>query len=337
MSADRVVHLFVAGPGKASEEEVADLLEDSFPANDVATVNIYYPMISGYFTPAVKAVLAWAGNPDNGGSNAGITWGEGKPDRSAKRAFHVQEEDVNSPDAWVFDDFPDAFSDLEFEKEDETYFLAAVPGEEEEVDDDTFNELVTWVEAAQEQGIDVLNLCAGLDSVNDEDTKSNKPEPTPEPVVDGLQEQVNHAAIQAGKDKEPDLDPFPFDESNFKKWYHNLKGLSLHELLVVKAAATMVQASQVAPEKAAAVQEAPTPVEAVEEPQEPAEPARRGRGRPRTKPRLENQIWDEEANPEDGTGGAWVPRKKGRVPRDARTRTVDLDTGKVTEGEGAED
>lgn len=314
------VALIVAGPGKTTPQEVSDLLDDKFADADL--VDVYYPMGTKEFTPAVEAVLLWADNPNNGGSNVGITVTGTSVGRKSKKYFHIEGPDeAAGPDDWTFDSFAETFT-LDF-GDSEVFFLVAVPQEDEEPDADVLDALVQLVTTAKDTDLPVLDLCAALDDVNlsaPEPEPEPEPEPTPEPAktrgrrkatapkadepVDGLQEEVNSAAQRGTYQSGSDAEIFQQIGDLFHALAHRAEavGASTQTPVNLNKDAGDPEAQPEASEPAAEATEAP----------------RRGRGRPRTTANLQKQIFDADDD-------KWIPRPKGRVARGTKTRTVDLD------------
>jgi hypothetical protein len=194
------------------------------------------------------------------------------------------------------------------------YVIVAIPDDE---DDPFYDEIVEVVEAALERGVPVKDLTKGLDDIRIEEPTEPEAEAddTDETAVD-VGPSPEDGNINVGGEDVP-VEVFTAGLNTAGLEPTNDDRLALIEQWLSDALEMLQEYRQAMP-----VTDAP---EISQEPTEPAEePAPKRRGRPRKNPRLENQLYDEDE-------GEWVARGKGRIPKGTKIRTVDLDSGEVTE------
>lgn len=333
--ANTAVALIVAGTGTVSEAEVFDLLEDRYPPDDFEEVGLIVPVDKDLYTDAVKFAVKWF--DDDANVIPVQTKGAALSRASAKLGDEPQKvekfEAILNPD--------------EFEDWDEVHFLVAVPDNEDDPDYDLYAELV---EIAQENGIIVKDLTAGLDDVvlTDPEEAPAEPEPEPEP-----EPEKPARRSRARKKDAPEPDPVVAEEiakiedevkpvgaaaeptstldeddqaaisealealsdvvQAMEKWD---EAIALFDGSEVKHRPLTVKARK-AFEGLASVGRDKTPAE-TEEPKDEA--PKRGRGRPRENFEV-RQILNEDDE--------WVPRPKGRLKNGTEWRTIHAETNEV--------
>ncbi len=356
--AKTAIALIIAGSGETTEKEVFDLLEDAYPLEGYEEVGLIAPVSKDLYTDTVKNVLTWYDSNDS--VYAVRTKGSNLSRATSGIGGKEGAREVES--------FTEVLTSEEYAEEwDEFVFLVAMPGEDaEDAEYETYAEMV---EFAIEHGVPVKNLCRGLDDVTlDEEPATPEPEPEPEPVKPqrksrarkkveeapepepesqgdldpdptdppwekepDLQEQVNEAAADAGKEA-------PTQDGRFVYHAPDENSIAMHSM-VREACASVTELfesfAEPSRERSLAVtkiEEAMfwanahiarniTPAESPESPSEPEEKptSSRGRGRPRTNYEVK-QILDD---------GEWIPRPKGRMRKGTEWRTIHAETSEI--------
>jgi hypothetical protein len=330
------IALIVAGTGEVSEREVNDLLLDAYPET-LEEVGLIVPVDKDLYSKAVQYAVGWFNDDDNVVPIQ--TKGASLTRASAKLG--------NNPNEQVAK-FADILLKSEFDDWDEVHFLVAMPEDEDDPDYDYYAELV---EAAIAGGLQVKNLCRGLDDVTlaEPEDKVQEPEPEPEPEPEKPKRRSRARAAAPVEEPEPEAaadepapekpkrrsraaakptEPQPEPEvenapgpglaDQFgvaltpENWNALLARVTALEILLVDAAHGILEAFT------PAVAPEPTP-----KAEEPPTASSRGRGRPRQNFEV-RQIWDEDVQ-------EWIPRPKGRVAKGTGTRTVHAESGEVLE------
>lgn len=339
--AEEAIALVVVGSGDTTQEEIDDLLNDKYGDAD-ADVGLIIPADKDLFTKTVSNVVAWYNDDDS------VIPVQTKG-ASMTRGSSALGGDQGTAEV---DNFVDILDPKEVEDFDEVHVLIALP---EDQDSPEVDWLVNVVEVAQGHGYKVLDLTKGLDDIRieeEEEPPAPEPEPEPEkparrsrakkaevvtpeddPDLPGLQGQL--AEAKADLDAKSDVDRDAAPPQEFDPW--NIFGLVVGYLEAQDQANAFVNMQKVrfrpltvAARKAWDSLPSPTakapsePETAQEEASEPEpEAPKRGRGRPR-KNFEEKEVYDEDTE-------KWVKRPPGRVAKGTKHRTVNTDTGEVTE------
>jgi hypothetical protein len=188
------IALIVAGTGEVSEREVNDLLLDAYP-EDLEEVGLIVPVDKDLYSKAVQYAVAWFNDDENVVPIQ--TKGASLTRASAKLGGNPNEQ---------VDKFAQILLKSEFDDWDEVHFLVAMPEDEDDPDYDYYAELV---EAAIAGGLQVKNLCRGLDDVTlaEPEDKVQEPEPEPEVVEEKPAPKRRSRARAAAPVEEPEPEP----------------------------------------------------------------------------------------------------------------------------------
>lgn len=337
--------LIVVGSGSVTKAEASDLLDDLKAGEDHPKIKeIVFPADDG-FTVAVEAVLDWSRDEQL------LPYTFGRASRKAKKWVEESGWD-NGPNDWLKKD-PVDFSDI-INGIDNSDILLLVAMPEDDADD--YDDVVTWLEAAEALEIPAKDLTSGLDDIvltEAEDATKPDPEPEPEPAKpappkrqrasrakpkpvaeeakseDGLQEEValSQQAQRGEHVSTPHVMALQRAIEIFKKADESNAAVSMTDEVVYRPLTlALVQASTyflglaIAEVKQSGESQADTPK--ADEPVD-ALVVRGRRGRPRVNVPEEKQIQDED--------GEWVKRPRGRIAKGTKTRTINPETEEVLE------
>ena len=306
----KAIALIVAGSGEVTEDEVTDLLNDAYPADDYEEIGLIVPVDKSLFTTAVQNTVSWY----NADGDVYPIQSEGASLTRASAKLGDQEGPLK------VEKFADILDPKEHADWDEVHFLIALP----EDDADDFDTYVDLVETAIENGLTVKNLSRALDDVTlAEPEPEADPEPEPEPEKPARKSR-------ARKRPEPEPDEKIADQVPETQDVHDDVSAAVREIselpkvglddrdILTSFFIDLREAVDKALSGLLPGEDAPEAEQPPQEPAEAAEAPKRGRGRPRTDFDV-RQIWDEDTE-------GWVPRPKGRLRKGTKWRTIHADT-----------
>jgi hypothetical protein len=323
------IALIVVGSGETTPEEIFDLLEDAYPADDYEETGLVVPVDKDLFTKAVQHAVKWYDSDKDVFTIQ--TKGASLGGRAASRLGSGTQEVGKFTDILSREEFPE-------EDWDEVHVLIAMP---EDADDPDYEFYAEVADLATKAGFPVKDLTAGLDDIVVIDPEDAEEEAEPE--VEPEKPARRRRSRAADKEEEP-AEEEPVEEKP-KPSRRAKKAESVEEVqeatkkvdepdsvegrLNAKVASleSRVEALEDVISRLRTVLAGVAPTESASEPEKPAEAEedtpKRGRGRPRTDFDV-RQIWDEDKDD-------WVPRPKGRLRKGTDWRTIHAETGEVLE------